>query len=154
MLPSPLWATSSEGDVETSPSRTLWSFLNLAAVHVERTYLMTFEDPFFVFRGQPNLSIWQHMDRRYVMGKILLTTGEWTNIGEEEPQCAFLEIYPGKVYASIWSLLTKIWSYRRPLYTLHCSILLYVCHRNRRDSFLTQERKVLCPEEFIWGTGF
>lgn len=29
------------------------------------------------------------------------TTGEWTNIGEEEPQCAFLEIYPGKVYASI-----------------------------------------------------
>lgn len=28
-----------------------------------------------------------------------------------------------------------------PLYTLYCSILIHVCHRNRRDSFLTEERK-------------
>lgn len=104
------------------------------------------KDPFFVFRGQHDVVIWQDMHRRYVMGKILAKnkTDEWTNIAEEEPQYVILETTPARsahLYELYYPKLPKTWYCRRPLYALYCSIFIYVCHRNRKDSFLTQERK-------------
>lgn len=39
-----------------------------------------------------------------------------------------------------------------PLYTLHCNIRIYVCLRNRRDSFLTSERKGNVSRRVYLGT--